>query len=157
MGTEGRFGPFCLTCRHPETPVPDALAVFPEDSARRYTTEAGQVDRDLARAEATAWSHRHDLAVIERGDEALAAANAEWPAAVCQADRYFEVTRAGPMPVADLHEVRLRAAYRSELVTLRVRFLAGEPLVADELSQVGAYDVLRKWRRTSGIDLVDVV
>ena len=49
MGTEGRFGPFCLTSKHPDTPVPDALAVFPEDSAHRYTTEAGEVDGDLAR------------------------------------------------------------------------------------------------------------
>jgi hypothetical protein len=156
MGTEGRFGPFCLTSSHPDIPVPDALAVFPGDSAHRYTTEAGDVNADLARAEATAWSHRVDLAVIERWSEALAVPETGWADVVCRSDRYLEVTRAGSTRVADLHEVRVRAAYRSELVTLRVRFIAGEPLTSDELAQVGAYDVVREWRRTSGVGLVDV-
>ena len=157
MGTEGRFGPFCLTIDDPQAPAPDALAVFPDDSVERYTTDAGAVDGDLARDEATAWSRRADLAVTERGDEALAAATvADWPAVVCRPDRYLEVARAGSWPVAALSQVRLRSSYRAELAALRLRSLAGEVLVPDELNQAGAYDVVSDWRRSKGVELMDV-
>ncbi|MGI8683770.1 MAG: hypothetical protein ACR2MO_01480, partial [Acidimicrobiales bacterium] len=53
MGTEGLFGPFCLGSADPTTPVPDALAVFPGDSAQRYTTDAADCDGEQARREAT--------------------------------------------------------------------------------------------------------
>src|SRR5438105_4425894 len=43
MGTEGLFGPLCLVITDPETPPADALAVFPGDSAQRYTTGDGSI------------------------------------------------------------------------------------------------------------------
>lgn len=156
IGTEGRFGPFCVTCSDPETPVPDAIAVFPGDSAQRYTSGGGDLDGDLARAEATAWSRRADLAVTERGDEALAATVADWPTVVCRPDHYLEVARAGAWPVAALSQVRLRSDYHAELAALRLRWLAGEVLVPDEVNQAGAYDVVSDWRRSTGVELVDV-
>ena len=156
MGTEGRFGPFCLSVGDPETPSPDALAVFPDDSVARYTTGAGTLDGDRAVAEATSWASRADLAVTERELEASAAPDNEWPRVVCRPDQYLEVTRAGALPVSSLSEVRLRTAYRADLATLRTRFVAGELLTPDELSQVAAYDVIREWRRSNGVELVEV-
>ncbi len=65
MGTEGRYGPFCLVVPAPDNPEPDALAVFPGNTAERYAS--GPVaDEAAACRDATSWGQRSGLAVEER-------------------------------------------------------------------------------------------
>ena len=156
MGTEGRFGPFCLTSDDPETPVADALAVFPGDSVERYTTKSGEVDADQARVEATAWPNRADLAVVERGDEARSGSAGTWSALVCRENSYLEVTRAGSMPVTALTEVRMRSSYESELYASWQRWLTRQPMSAIERAQALAYDAVLRWREDRDVDLAVV-
>ena len=150
MGTEGRFGPFCLVVDDPEAPAPDALAVFPGDSAQRYTTTSGVVDAPAAMAEATAWSERADLALVERGAEAAGAPETAWPEIVCRPDRYLEAVRAGRLPPSSVTEVRLRSAFRDRLDELQARVLAGDALDPVEQNGVAAYGVVHGWRRAHG-------
>ena len=147
MGAEGRFGPFCLVVADPTDPTPAALAVFPGDSAQRYTGPSGAVNRTAAVAEATAWHNRADLIVIERASTARQANQSDWPEVVCQPDRYFEVTRAGTLPIQAITEVRMREELLERLRELRAREMAGESLQPDERNEVRAYDAFRRWRR----------
>src|SRR5438270_11263450 len=125
MGTEGLFGPLCLVITDPETPPADALAVFPGDSAQRYTTGDGSINEPRAVAEATAWRDRAALALIERWSEALGTPAAHWPSIVCRADHYLEVARAGLLSPASLAEVRLRTSLRDRLADLEARLVSG--------------------------------
>ena len=69
MGAEDpRYGPFCLVIEDPASRA-DEIAVFPSNSAERYCTESGEVDRELARSEAVAWRNREHLATIERAGD----------------------------------------------------------------------------------------
>jgi hypothetical protein len=66
MGAElPRFGHFCLVVSEPAAQARE-LGVFPANSAERYYSPAGDVDRDLARREATSWRDRGHLVTIER-------------------------------------------------------------------------------------------
>jgi hypothetical protein len=156
MGTEGRFGPFCLVVPDPGTPTPDAMAVFPGDSVQRYTTDDGHVDATAATAEATSWDQRGCLAVEELGDEALAAPDEAWPDVVCRPGHYLEVARAGPLPMTGVEEVRLRESFRRTLDVLQARRLRRQPIGAEGDNLVAAYSVVHGWRRARGLVLTDV-
>jgi hypothetical protein len=156
MGTEGRFGPFCLVVADPEQPPPDALAVFPADSAGRYTDEVGAVDDGAVKSEATAWAARGDLAVTERGDEALGVGDDQWSAVVCQPGRYLETVRAGSLPVERVAELRLRASFRATLDRLRARAVRRDILIPTDANLAAAYDVANRWRRSHGLSIDDV-
>ncbi len=154
LGAAG-FGPFCLVS-NPEAPTPDALAVFPADSAQRYTNLDAVVDRERAKAEATAWADRADLAVTQLGQVALSVEEQDWPDRLCGAERYLEVVRAGRFLSETVAEVRVTTGYLWTLAELRLRHVAGEPLDDLERNQAAAYDVLGRWRRTDGVTVVTV-
>ncbi len=156
MGTRGLFGPFCLSIGDPEVPVPDALAVFPADTAERYANSAGDLDEARMEAEATSWSDRAALAIIARGDEALARPNPDWPDVVCRPEHYLEVARAGYLPVAQVGEVRLRATDEANFYAAWERWLAGESQTPKEELQALAYDSVLDWCVSFGVGLVTV-
>ena len=156
MGTEGKFGPFCLVVPDPEHSAPDALAVFPGDSASTYTDDTGAVDEVAAAADATAWAARGELAVLERGAEALTSAASSWPEVVCRQDHYLEVVRAGELPVTEVAELRVREAFRRRLDRLQARVVRRDALTPEDANLAAAYDVANGWRRSHGLAITDV-
>lgn len=156
MGTEGRFGPFCIVLSDPEAHLPSVLAVFPGDSADRYTTVSGAVDEAAAEREATSWADRAVLAVVRCSPEALTADPHNWPDVVCRADRYLEVVIVAHLPITVLAEVRLRTGLIDRLDELQSRRFLGEPLEPDEENEVRAYSVLQAWRHSHGTSIVAV-
>jgi hypothetical protein len=151
LGTQGRYGPFCLIVADP-TGRSRAVALFPGDSAQRYTVGAS-VDRDGVRSEATAWEDRDSLAVVERHAEALAAHEAEWPAVICRPKSYLEAVMGPPLPIEDVVEVRLAQPYLERLADLQAREVAGDVLTPSEREEVLAYTELQNWRAVRGTDL----
>lgn len=155
MGVE-EFGHFCLVVADPTAVDPDALAVFPADSAQRYTTAGGDVDASAASAEATAWADRVDLAVVECGRDVLAMEEGMWPAAVCRAARYLEAPLAGTLPTALVAEVRMQAETRERLEDLEAVEIAGEALAPVQRNEVAAFEALLGWERAGGTRIVVV-
>lgn len=150
MGTEGTYGPFCVVITDPEAHGPLALAVFPGDSAQRYTTESGTVDASAARGEATAWAHRGDLAVLHRSSDVHGGSATPWFEVVCRPGRYLEVVLAADLPTAALAEVRVRKDLADRLRSLRSRRFLGDVLAPVENNEVRAYQSMRRWRRAHG-------
>lgn len=150
MGVLGDFGRICLVVQDPERRNPHALAVFPADTAARYTDEAGVVDGRLAQEEATAWPARGELAVIERQSEAAATSAHNWPRVLCRPEAYLEAVFAGPLPLEALSEARLPDKVRAHLRKLRLRLVTGETLTDTEGIELSAYDRLQRWRREHG-------
>jgi len=147
LGTEGRFGPFCLIVGEPAPAARNVAVCFPGDSAQRYTTDSGVVDEAAACAEAAEWDRRADMALVVRGDEALSEPDASWPHVVCRSDHYMEAVRRGPVPLDELLGMRLRSTYRARLDELQASALAGDDLDPDQSNEAGAYDVALKWKR----------
>jgi hypothetical protein len=150
MGVMGSFGPLCLVVQDPERQRPRVLAAFPADTAARYTDAAGAVDGRLARAEATTWTARGELAVIQRQGEAMASAAHDWPRVLCCPAAYLEATFAGSLPLEALSEVRLLDEAHEHLEELSSRLVSGETLTDTEKNELGAYDRLHRWRREHG-------
>ncbi len=150
MGVLGDFGRICLVVQDPERRNPHALAVFPADTAARYTDETGAVDDRRAQEEATAWGARGELAVIERQSEAAATSAHNWPRVLCRPEAYLEAVFAGPLPLEALSEARLSDKVRAHLRKLRLRMVTGETLTITEKNELGAYDRLQRWRREHG-------
>jgi len=148
------FGSFCLVA-NPASMAPPVLAVFPGDSAQRYTSTAAVVDASRVVDEVTSWSDRADLVTAERHAE-VDDRREEWPALVCSPDRYFETVMAPGPATANLEEVRLPEDYVIELDELQARELAGDTLDESERSQVAAYDVIQSWRRMFGTAIREV-
>lgn len=157
MGAEGPFGRFCIVVSDPERPAPDALAVFPGDSASRYTDASGRVNAIRAMSEATSWQDRCALGTTELGADALLIHSAGWPSVICHPRRYLEAARAGSLPITGVAEIRIRAEYRINLDEWRGSFLAGDPLTSEQANQVAAYDVVHSWRRSHGTAINDVI
>ncbi len=153
MGTEGQFGPFCLVVDDPEQTRPDALGVFPGNSAQWYASPAGVVEEDLAMAEATSWADRGALGILERSAEALGAGEDRWPAVICRCDHYLEVARAGNWPVGSVSAIRVRAEFRDELDDLLARDRAREVLSVLDENALTAYRVLLSWRDNHGASI----
>jgi hypothetical protein len=158
MGTEGNFGPFCLVIGIGVDPDASSGSgiVFPSDSAQRYTTSTGGVEAGKAIREATEWSARGDLAVIERIAEITVVAESKWPDLVCTSERYFEVVRTGPVPTHSISEVRINRDFLQRLRILRARYIAGEDLTTPEQHEVAAYDSIRHWTRSSSTQIVEM-
>jgi len=160
MGTEGSFGPFCLVigitgANADSATGPDDGVVFPGNTAERYVTPAGAAEEDKAVAEATEWSARMDLAVIERNAEIAIVSESEWPELVCRPDRYFEVVRTGLLPTSAISEVRINRDFLQRLRILRAQYVAGEDLTTPEQHEVAAYNSIRQWTR-SGTQIVEM-
>lgn len=156
MGPESAFGAFCLVLDDPEATVPDALGLFPGNTAERYRSEAGGVDGARAADEATAWSDRAHLAVLEFGDDAIATGARDWPSLTGGSDHWIEVTRAGALPLRAVRGVRRRAAMRERLDELLALQMAGEALTVLDENEVTAYRAILEWRRSNGATITDV-
>jgi hypothetical protein len=141
LGTEGRYGPFCLIIADPAGRS-RAVALFPCDSAQRYTV-GNSVDGEGVRSEATAWADRDSLAVVERHAEALATHEAEWPAVICRPKSYLEAVVGPPLPIEDVVEVRLAQPYLERLADLQARELADEVLAPSEREEALAFTELQ--------------
>ncbi|HJQ03105.1 MAG TPA: hypothetical protein VJ851_16030 [Jatrophihabitans sp.] len=154
LGTQGRYGPFCLVIGRP-TERGRPVALFPGDSAQRYNVAAG-LDSDSARSEATAWDDRDSLAVVERHAEALANYEAEWPAVICRPGSYLEAVMGPPLPIEDVVEVRLPRPYLDRLAELQTGELDGEVLSRSEREEVLAFTELQNWRAVRGTDVIGI-
>lgn len=154
MGTEGRYGPFCLVL-DVEREKPEALALFPGNTAERYTDATGRLDEALAQGEVVGWPERAHVVVIERAEEATGQPEDRWPEVVCRPDRFIEVVLGPRVPLAAVNEARVRADFRQGLAELWARSLSDDALSGVENALVSAYVVLLRWRR-AGIGLVEV-
>ena len=155
LGTRGRFGHFCLVLSAPSTRG-RTVALFPGDSAQRYTDDMGSVDAVLAGSEISTWNDRAALAVVERGTEAMAAPADDWPEVVCRPDHYLEAVLSPPLPLADVAEVRVAKTYADRLADLQVRELAGDDLPGSERQEARAYSALQGWRSALGTRLEEL-
>jgi hypothetical protein len=156
MGTERSYGPFCVVIADPAAHDPAGLAVFPGNSALRYCSPEGVVDSALAYAEAAPWDDRDALATVERGADALAEDPRDWPRAICTPQRYLEAAVAPGPPLAGVDAVRIRRAYRERLEDLRLQALDGSLQPGTAAREVGAYETLRRWRRSRAIAIESV-
>ncbi|MDX6681560.1 MAG: hypothetical protein QOG94_1599 [Solirubrobacteraceae bacterium] len=146
MGAElPRFGHFCLVVSEPAAQARE-IGVFPANSAERYCSPAGDVDRDLARREATSWRDRGHLVTIERATNVPATLRHAWPWLICNPTRYVEaVVTPGP-PLAAVDAVRVGEAYLERLADLT---LAGSEAALDsatEQRELNAIETVRRWR-----------
>ena len=149
LGTQGPYGKFCLLT----TRIEDrgrVVAVFPDDSVKRYTGPSG-IDSDLVALEAAAWSVRGSVATIERGSEALVVHEAGWYEVICRPGHYLETVVGPPLPLADVDEVRLPASYLDQLKDYDDRYFAGETLEEEQANELEAFRSLQRWRRTHGL------
>jgi hypothetical protein len=156
LGVED-FGPICLVLADVGAQTPVALGVFPEDSVGRYTSVRGTVDIERATSEATAWSDRAELAVLERAGAVAGAPPASWPPLLCSNDDYLEVALAGRLALTALAEARMSGELRELLDELWARrWLLDEQLTDLELVELNAYEILQTWRRRHGVALESV-
>lgn len=157
------FGPICLVLADLASQAPDALGVFPQDTAQRYTDASAAVDESRALSEATAWEDRGALAVVERAAGVLAHSPAEWPELLCSDDDYLEVDVAGPLELAAIERVLLPEDTRVELERLRAAellresdALLGRSISEADSATVRLYDVLHRWRRRTAMTIEGV-
>jgi hypothetical protein len=154
MGAE-KFGSYCLVSQDPSREPGDALAVFPSDSAQRYTKAPATVDETRAVTEVTAWEDRADLALAERA-HAVDSDEGKWSDVICSRDRYLEVVWTPPPRLDVLAEVRIREKQLRQLRKLRTFAKARRPLGSADLNEAVAYHVLRSWERTGILHITNV-
>lgn len=75
---------------------------------------------------------------------------------MCEEDRYFEVARAGSLPLDRVRQVRIRSMSKRMLDDLFGDWAADEIPSADGQALVSAYRVLLRWQEDSGIPIVEV-
>jgi len=146
------FGSICLVIADPQTPPPDALAVFPDDSVKRYAP-ADALDEALATAEAAPWEQRGDVAVIKLWSEVGKVPEVRWPHLLCNRGDYLEVVRAGSLPLRNLGEVRISPRQWDGWQELRTRMHNGDVLTADESPLVATLEALDRWRSDLGVPI----
>ncbi len=151
MGTEGRYGPFCLVIGGPGAPAPAALAVFPADSVARYCSPTGVVNRIGVLADVVAWPDRGALATIEREPEALSQHPRTWPDVVCTLSRYLEAVLAPGPPLATVDAVRVRQTYLDRLEDLSVLGIDGALDPGTALRELVAFEAMNRWRVDHGV------
>lgn len=164
LGPKEAFGRFCLVVEDPEAHRPEALAVFPSNTAARYCTVRGVVDRAAAAADVTAWDDRADLAVIERAAEALDVHRIDWARVICDDERFLEVVVAPGPPIDAIDAVRIPQPLLDVLEEAEARRLDEELLAAqDERSpdedvlpgadraELVAFETIQRWRRSHGL------
>jgi hypothetical protein len=155
MGVEGSFGPFCLLVPRPEDAAPDALGVFPGNTAVRYIETDGAIREAEAAADAASWPRRGDIATVVLASEALAP-GADWATVVCSPNKFIEVPRAGAFPIGLITEVRMRRTTVRELDAFRARFFRREALGDNEKNMLAAYDRIHRWRRLYDLKITEV-
>jgi hypothetical protein len=153
LGPQAIYGTICLVIE-PDREDPLALAVFPDNTALRYTDTDGQANVALATADATAWQERGAEAVVVRGNEALGHFDANWPSVLCGDDSFLEVVRAGTLAFRLLVEIRLPASRHRRYEDLWWLRELGAVLTPDESAQVNVYSALLRWQRSYGPNIV---
>lgn len=156
MGTEGRYGPFCVVIADPSAPAPAALGVFPADSVARYCSATGVVNRIRALADIVAWPDRGALATIERQPEALAQPPHTWPDVICTPSRYLEAVLAPGPPLATVDAVRVRQTYLDRLEDLSVLGIDGALDPGTALRELVAFEAMNRWRVDHGVAIEGV-
>jgi len=158
MGTEGRYGPFCVVIGDPSAPAPAsaALGVFPADSVVRYCSRTGVVNRIGALADVVAWPDRGALATIEREPEALSQHPRTWPDVVCTPSRYLEAVLAPGPPLATVDAVRVRQTYLDRLEDLSVLGIDGALDPGTALRELVAFEAMNRWRVDHGVAIEGV-
>ncbi|MCE9622688.1 MAG: hypothetical protein K8R99_10115 [Actinomycetia bacterium] len=154
-GPGAGFGDFCLVIESPDVGA-TGVAVFPGDSAQRYTDPASDVDEGAVLDEATAWDDRAALAVVERADDVQSRPSSEWPTVLCSPDRYLETVRLGALPLSAIASVRLASDERSELRSLRSLVVRGQTVSPTDRRRAAAYAALYRWRRSLGVAIETV-
>ena len=151
MGVERpRFGPFCLVVANPAAEA-EAIAVFPADTAERYASPTGDVDRDLARNKAAAWRDRGHATVIERAADVPTAPTTDWPRLICNPRRYLEAIVAPGPELSAVDAIRVRDSYLERLADLTVAGSEDPLEAATEQRQLNAIETIRRWRSEHGV------
>jgi len=153
LGPQDPYGTTCLVI-DPESEQALALAVFPGNTALRFTDVSGVADEVAAKENATSWPERAAAAVIERAAEVLARDEGEWADVLCRDDHFLEVDRAGVLPLGMLTETRLAPDVYDRLEELWWAHEMAESLAPDEMVEVDVYSALLRWEREHGAVIV---
>jgi hypothetical protein len=156
MGPNDLFGPFCIVIADPSASAPVALGVVPDDSASRYCSLGGVVDRARALDEVVAWSDRADLVVVERESDALGVPPDGWAGAICRPRRYIEALVAPGPPLAGLDAVRLRGEHLDRLEDLRAAGIDNGSRSNTEARELLAFETLHRWRVAHALKIESV-
>jgi len=150
-GLTAGFGPFQLVMAEPADG--EQAALFPGDSAQRYTDDTAVVNEALALSEATEWGVRSEMVTTERGTQAMAAPPAQWDALMQNADDYFEVVFLESIPLERVTAVNVKKSLAVSMRSARARAAKGDAMIATDSQLAGVAEVLARWRRTLGITL----
>lgn len=156
MGTEGLFGPFCIVVADPDASAPAALGVVPDDSASRYCSRAGVVDRVRVLDEVVSWSDRADLVAVERAGDALTVPPDGWTGAICRPGRYIETLVAPGPPLAAVDAVRLRGDHLERLEDLRAAGIDDGLRSNTDARELLAFETLQRWRVSHAVEIESV-
>ncbi len=157
MGTEGKYGHYCLVVPDPDEAGSEALGVFPGNSVTiYYREETGVVDEQTACADAAAWTERADVAVATQHEEVGRTSEGGWPAVVCRPDHFLEVAWAPAAQPSAIREARLRSGKYSELLQFVRRAAQKLPLSNSEQNEIRALQTLWQWRNEHGLHITRV-
>lgn len=101
------FGPYCLIFGHAFAEGLADLAYLWADSLETYLSAGCVVDEARLRCDACPHSHRHVLAALKHGADAVNLAEGRWPALVCSRDGFIEAIFVGSPAPVDLQAVRM--------------------------------------------------
>ena len=148
---EPRYGDFTIIL-DPLDPEPDALAVFPDNTAERYAL-TGSLDVAACEGDIAAWSDRGDLLTVKHSTQVMADPAKPWGEVVCTERSFSEVVRAGYLPVSKVTEVRMVADFRQRALDA---FLAPDPDALTSMQSVLAAGMrtLIGWQRHYGVSIV---
>ena len=148
------YGPFHLVLVAPS--AADQAAVFPGDSAQRYTDMAANLDEAAAVGEATEWSSRGEMVTAERADRASVVPEDSWQPLMESPDEYFEVVMLDPLPLTRLASVNVSRRHARDMRKARARAAAHGMLTAADQQLAGAAEVLAGWRRTLHVSVHEI-
>ena len=140
------FGPFCIAIATSLDGHPDA-AVFPADTAQRYTDSSGGINVTQVMSEVGDWTARGDIAVNELHTDVVPPPST-WPNLLCSKDRYLEIVVVGPVPLADVFELRLNRDDAKTLNRLSRQQRRGDLSDPTDIAAALAYQAIRRWRGT---------
>ncbi len=137
------YGDLCLVIRADRVLDQDS-AVFPFDTAQRYTDAAANVDAALAFDQVGIWESRADIAVTELAAEAARRPTDGWPELIC-GDRYLEVVTAGPVDLGDIIVLRVSQDVADELEGLWWSWRNKRLTDPVSVRRAKAYNAMMKW------------
>jgi len=146
-----RYGDFTIIL-DPLDPEPDALAVFPGNTAALYAS-SGSLNVAACEAAAAAWSDRGDLLTVKHSRHVVANPAKPWGQVVCTARDFSEVVRAGELPVSKVTEVRMVADVRRRAIDA---LLAPDTtaLTQRQAALAAGMRTLIRWQERYGLSIV---